>query len=194
MKKLLITMLLIFPLWGLGGCNKDDDQSSQDPVSQLPEATQTGENTIGCLVDGEPLLPKGNLGLNYQCFYQFTEGEYYFGLSFSNSSGETRKSLQVFLNLTEFMEGGSYTLKIDRVNESNFLEIQGGGAYYLFRPSLFDNGSQYVTNNDIIGKLKITKFDPSNSIISGTFWFDAVNEEGEIVEIREGRFDMQYTN
>ena len=28
--------------------------------------------------------------------------------------------------------------------------------------------------------------------VSTTFWFDAVNAQGEIVEIREGRFDMKY--
>ena len=29
-------------------------------------------------------------------------------------------------------------------------------------------------------------------IQSGTFWFDAVNEKGKKVEIREGRFDMHF--
>ncbi|MFD1553252.1 hypothetical protein DNU06_17485 [Putridiphycobacter roseus] len=30
------------------------------PLEQLPEATQTGANTFGCLVDGEVYIPKGN--------------------------------------------------------------------------------------------------------------------------------------
>lgn len=32
----------------------------------------------------------------------------------------------------------------------------------------------------------------SKSIIAGTFWFDAINDKGEKVQIREGRFDWQY--
>jgi hypothetical protein len=43
-----------------------------------------------------------------------------------------------------------------------------------------------------VGELKITKIDVSKSIVSGTFWFDAVNSKGEKVEIREGRFDWNY--
>jgi hypothetical protein len=34
--------------------------------------------------------------------------------------------------------------------------------------------------------------DLANSIISGTFWFDAINTAGETVEIRQGRFDWNY--
>jgi len=42
------------------------------------------------------------------------------------------------------------------------------------------------------GELHIARFDRILGIVSGTFWFDAVNMEGEKVEIREGRFDMKY--
>ena len=43
-----------------------------------------------------------------------------------------------------------------------------------------------------MGKLIITKLDEINQIVSGTFWFDAVNDKGEKVEVREGRFDVHY--
>ncbi len=49
-----------------------------------------------------------------------------------------------------------------------------------------------ITNLIYTGELTIKRNDLSNSIISGTFWFNAINEEGEIVEIREGRFDCNY--
>lgn len=52
----------------------------------------------------------------------------------------------------------------------------------------------YVTTDTFTGVLKITKLDTQQKIISGTFWFDAVNAAGEKVEVREGRFDMRYTN
>ena len=45
------------------------------------------------------------------------------------------------------------------------------------------------------GTLIITRFEPANFIISGTFNFTAKEiNTGETVEITEGRFDMQYTN
>ncbi|WP_425413758.1 hypothetical protein [Psychroflexus tropicus] len=40
----------------------------------------------------------------------------------------------------------------------------------------------------------MTKLDTDNQIVSGTFWFDVEHPTtGEVLEIREGRFDMQYT-
>ena len=42
------------------------------------------------------------------------------------------------------------------------------------------------------GELIITKFDDVNQIMSGTFWFDAINKDGVKVEVREGRFDVHF--
>ena len=52
--------------------------------------------------------------------------------------------------------------------------------------------NRYYTNAINSGELNITKLDESKKIISGTFWFDAVNKTGEKVEVREGRFDLKY--
>ena len=65
--------------------------------------------------------------------------------------------------------------------------LLGRGASYFSTLS-----NVYSTTTSITGKLLITRVDLSNSIISGTFWFDAINSEGEVVEIREGRFDWNY--
>ena len=44
-----------------------------DPASQLPLATQTGANTLGCLVNGQPWTPQGNNGSsNYTVSYDQT--------------------------------------------------------------------------------------------------------------------------
>ena len=67
----------------------------------------------------------------------------------------------------------------------------GGAAYQEFPCS--QPFTEYITNNIITGELIIKKFDTLNQIASGTFWFDAVNANGQKVEIREGRFDVRYT-
>jgi len=61
--------------------------------------------------------------------------------------------------------------------------LEGGGL---------DFRSATTTNNP--GKLIITRFDPENFIISGTFSFSIIDENGDNIEITEGRFDMNYTN
>jgi hypothetical protein len=71
-------LLLLFLALTLNSCDNDDD-SPRDPISQLPPATQTGANTFGALLDGEPFIPSD--GINpLDCVYQLVNGEYYFAL------------------------------------------------------------------------------------------------------------------
>lgn len=51
----------------------------------------------------------------------------------------------------------------------------------------------YITTSEITGEMTITKLDFEKHIVYGTFWFDILLPNGEIVEVREGRFDMQFT-
>jgi len=54
---------------------------------------------------------------------------------------------------------------------------------------------EYKTTNEFYGELEIIKLDTENEIISGTFWFDAEEvDNGEIIEIKEGRFDINYSS
>lgn len=52
--------------------------------------------------------------------------------------------------------------------------------------------SNYTTTNQTAGELNIMKLDENQHIISGTFWFDCLDSEGNVVEIRDGRFDLNY--
>uniref|UniRef100_UPI003899E6B3 DUF6252 family protein n=1 Tax=Tenacibaculum tangerinum TaxID=3038772 RepID=UPI003899E6B3 len=50
------------------------------------------------------------------------------------------------------------------------------------------------TSANYTGELTITRFDLTNKIVSGTFWFDIKHPTtGATVEIREGRFDTLFT-
>lgn len=59
MKKsiLLITIFLCAVVCIAPACKK----KTEDPISQLPAATQTGANTFGALVNGEAFTPHSNL-------------------------------------------------------------------------------------------------------------------------------------
>lgn len=81
-------------------------------------------------------------------------------------------------------EGQTYQLSIVD-NEYKYAE-------YFINHATFPNNGYYSTTSSIIGELTITYHDFDNAVLSGTFWFDAVNNEEEIIEIREGRFDMEY--
>jgi hypothetical protein len=176
-KNLIILLLISFTL---SCCNKDDNPFSGS--DQLPPETQTGANTVGCLVNGEVFLPHQE-GINpaVNCFYQLDNGEYYFTMNFADLRGSGFKEVFIQTGKINLQVGSTYLLNKNSIDDGDF---NGGGGGYSTSLS-----NTYKTNTIKTGELKITRLDLSNSIISGTFWFDAVNSTGETVQIRSGRFD-----
>lgn len=176
-------LILLFALTlTLSCCNKDDNPFlSKD---QLPAETQTGANTVGCLINGQVYLPSQS-GINspINCQYEYINNEFFFIMSFSDdkNSGPNVSVQTLRINLSQ---GETYILNKNSIDNGDF--TGGGGAYRL------SSTNKYYTNAIKTGELKITRVDLSNSIISGTFWFDAINSNGEIVQIRSGRFDWNY--
>jgi hypothetical protein len=175
--KALINLLLLLIILSMNSCSKKDN--CDNPVDCLPPATQTGEGTIGCLINGEVFKPGGSQfsGPTQQANYNTTfEGELYFSLIAINN--KSNKAIGINISGIEINQGDTYSLKYDEQTSKLVIYDSGFGIY--------------ETGRNLPGEIKFTKFDDINGIVSGTFWFDAINEEGEVAEIREGRFDMKY--
>ncbi|EKT4499498.1 hypothetical protein ABF176_001868 [Flavobacterium psychrophilum] len=179
MKNLILLLTLTLTL---SCCNKDDKPFPGK--GQLPAETQTGANTVGCLINGDVYLPSQS-GINspVNCQYEYINNEFFFIMSFSDdkNSGPNISVQTLRINLSQ---GETYLLNKNSIDDGDF--TGGGGAYRL------SSIKKYYTNTIKTGELKITRVDLSNSIISGTFWFDAINSAGETVQIRSGRFDWNY--
>lgn len=161
-------------------CQKDDD-SDLSPIEQLPPQTTVGANTAGCLVNGEVLIPKGNANQTIlRCQYALRNGEYFFILGIANNESEFSKSIVLRAEKFKLEEGKSY----------KFLEK----PEELWAEHSIESGliNYYDTDLDHSGILFITRLDEEQRIISGTFSFTAINDQGETVEITDGRFDMHY--
>lgn len=174
------TLLLLLPLlFSLSNCKKDDGR--KDPIDQLPPATQTGVGTFAALVDGKPFTADNPW---FNCFYQFMDGEYYFGIQGRNSD-EMMRTIILGTNAKTISEG-----EIMYLTENEEGNAWGGGRF-----NLSDNTTQgSYTNYEYKGELTITKLDFTNNIVSGAFWFDIEHPvTGERVKIREGRFDTLFT-
>ena len=175
MKKLILMLSITLAFC----CNNDDDNNSQNPIDQLPPATQTGENTFGCLLDGLAFIPSG--GINpLDCQYQFVDGAYYFNLQGNKEDANFNLiRLSLSANARELQEGETYQL----------IENEVGNIFarYSF------NSNATFTSQSHLGTLIINNLDLNNQIVSGTFSFDIIDFEGNLRQIREGRFDMQYT-
>lgn len=172
--KILLTITL------LTSCGNDDDSNPQDPIDQLPPATQTGENTFGALLDGETFIPSG--GINpLDCVYQLVNGERFFTLQ-GNQQDENFNLIRLSLatNASELSPNVTYQLMSN--NPGNVY-----GAFFLNTDQTFTDGSNYT------GELTITRLDLNAQIVSGTFFYDVIDGNGQLRQIREGRFDMRFT-
>ena len=173
----LILMLTLI----VSSCNKDDDNSSTNPIDQLPPATQVGANKAGALVNGEAFLPNNQSVIPLVCNYLDQED---FALGISKRVNGIYYVIYIYIGNTQLQVNQTYILE-HYASDSKFGE-------YVINNGSPPNPNYYSTTELITGELTITHHDYDNAILSGTFWFDAVNSDGTIVEVREGRFDMEY--
>jgi hypothetical protein len=182
---------IALPIFGLiiisSSCKKHVI-TPQDELAKLPPATQIGANTFGCLVNGVAFLPDGSnfsLGPIKQCNYVYTGGGYHFTVAASNEADNNLiKNVIVGTDSLAIAEGQTLTLKT----------FTAGNATALYTLDTNIGGvTQYVTNNTVSGQLTITKIDSVKDFVSGTFYFTAVNDKGEKVQVTDGRFDMLFT-
>ncbi len=180
MKKLILLLLTTFTL---SSCNNDDDKPKTE-LEKLPPATQTGAQTFGCLIDGKAFVPP-KFGTNApNAFYQLVGGAYTLSIYGSTDGGPSLKSINIGCLDMPLIQETSYLLK-EELSNNYFGEYNIGGGITF----------SGATTTAKPGTLTITRFDPTNFIISGTFSFKGKEiNTGETVEITEGRFDMQYTN
>ncbi len=181
MKNITILLLIIFSVIG---CEKENPSKTSEPITEidkLPPATQTGANKIGCLLDGMAFKPS-YYNNSTNCFYQYTNGGYYFAIGFNNKDTNFNlTSISLATRKKEIFQGETYQL----------YEAIDGNIYGCY---IYNVADPVYTTHTHTGELKITKLDPVNYIVSGTFWFDVEDKSGVVHEIREGRFDMHYTN
>lgn len=191
MKRLLFTFLTLV-LLNNSSCRK---HKPSNPIDQLPPETQTGAKTFGCLVNGEAFKPGGASlsGGSYQCNYQYlgtgANGGHYLIIAgrYQNNSQGGGSSVGLFTDSLKVHEGNKYSLKGWNTKGVAYAGYSSYTNAYNSYQTYDTDGSAYT------GELWIKKLDTVNQIVSGTFWFDAVNANGEKVEVREGRFDMHYT-
>lgn len=179
MKNLTFLVLLII----ISSCKNDDDSNTPtNPIDQLPPATQTGANTAGALVNGEAFLPNNGSVIPLNLDYINQQD---FALGIGNETNNDLYSLLISRQDTQLQENVTYILNTGFGDNSSRAE-------YVINVTPPPSPMYYSTTTSVTGELTITHHDFNNAILSGTFWFDAINSEGDIVEVRSGRFDMEY--
>ena len=193
-KFLLFTWLLAVPLlWG--GCSwlgSDDDELNIEPIDwdaeeTLPEITTTGENTFGCLVNGEVWRPRGGpyFGLGAQLSYSYHEPTGGFGLIATRKlkSEDGQDSLYQDMSLSFSAQKVS---ALDSIQRATFWDPD------LCDLSDMDNLS---LDENFPFLFEVTYLNTTENIISGTFSFVATKEDcQDTIHVTDGRFDIKYAN
>jgi hypothetical protein len=173
MRTLLFACLCIF---FLGSCKKE--------ITELPSPTQTGAHTFGARINGEFWVPQG--------FGPFPANDILEGnmngndiliraSDFSSSPTET----EFVIRLKNITAPGTYSFNTTVNHPSNT------ASYVYFVKRKITPLEEYITSATSTGTVTITRVDPVNLIVSGTFDCTVTASNGATKSITEGRFDVQ---
>lgn len=185
MKKYIksVALLLIAGFLGtsLTRCTKQHDNTPKTP--ELPPITHEGKNTFGCIVDGEIFaIPFETHRI--QCEYYFNKSKANYGnFQLFTNSGITSKLKSFGYQIYHSVLDTGYYKMDEKLATNGNLERRTVTFKY-------DRGKFHCTE-EMFGSIHITYIDTINKIISGTFEFDAVNENNntDTIRVRDGRFD-----
>jgi hypothetical protein len=173
---LFVCLLIVnLVLTGCGDALFDNPEPTPkpEPKPTLPAVTTSGKNTFGCRVNDTIWVSKGSFGISGTTLYYFQEEVTIRGYN------HTKKEY-VSLSLKPVTATGYYEL-------SKLISSSTSRATYIPQSS-----SIYVAQPATEGYLNVLRFDTIKGIVSGTFAFNAYNQNGDTVHVTDGRFDLQF--
>ncbi|MFT5984459.1 MAG: hypothetical protein ACI9RM_002924 [Ulvibacter sp.] len=187
MKYTTILLLLIFFCCS---CGKDDDRPDHPNPWGLPNATQSGAGTFGCLINGEPWAAEIGPGVISASLRPFdmTYDETDTGIFYNNDFTMVVKKKFKDSISDGFVISARFSEEEILLNHEDhdldfyllFGDGQGINAFYEL-----DTLSPYT--------FEITKLDTANNICAGVFDFYAISDDDEeVLHFEEGRFDKKY--
>lgn len=172
------TLLSLLALALLAQCRHHDPS----PADQLPPATQTGANTFGCLVNGQPWTPQGYNGTsNYSIDYDADIQGVYINIQIYIYPNVSNHLQSMAIISGHVVQPGIYSLKSPQRAAAAYVDYKSGCLW-----SVRDSATTYRQ-----GTLTITRLDLSAGIISGTFAFTLYKPGCDSVRVTQGRFDKR---
>ena len=169
----ITSLALILHLFGCDILNKSDPQPLTE-LQKLPNATQTGQNTLGCLINGKAYVAASTVDVI--AIYQLGV------LQLGSDSFDPYQS--VGFHLYEKNNVPLSTLTYALNNPPSY----GASSYRLSGGNL----GPLCTTWAYSGSVTFTKIDRTKFIISGTFEFNSASPGCDTLKISNGRFDISY--
>jgi len=180
MKKLIQICLLLFFAFTLSTCLK----TKKDV---LPPITMEGKNVVACYINGELYISEGE----YRKGWDPIGNQAFFIPSFNlielNSKAKNPLKSSIWITFRPLEGKLVYELnQFENSSASVVLQVDG----HIFADS------EYQTRAEHKGHLELLKFRHGEPVgvnfVAGTFSFDAVDTRGDVIEVREGRFDIAF--
>ena len=177
---LILTILITICTLSCSSCKKEIVIDN----GGLPPITQTGSNTLGFTLNGQPWTPQGQVGVSPNLAIDIDFG-YNNGIlsitGYKYSSGKREDfgiGIRDSLNFMTFPK--NLVLGKNTLANARFTNDYCNCDFY--DPTIFRGGN-----------LSITKLDKTNKIISGTFNVTLFKVGcSDTIKITDGRFDMKY--
>lgn len=179
MKKIIASFLFLLCL----SCNNDDANDGK-----LTNLNYDGTGGISCKVNGAVLKPRGggmSGNVHFDLEQDFENSNSYIRIGFSHKGNayDDFKSVDVIGSGIDIHNLVPQTFDLAAVESAS-----GYGRY--FNNNLESN--EFYTTDIERGELKLLHYESQRRIVTGTFWFDAINSNGEVVNVTDGRFDIRF--
>ena len=151
---------------------------STNPVDQLPLATQTGQRTLGCLVNGQAWTPAGSPLGGPLLSTVYLNGRLGISANRITVVNGTNSFQRIGFSIENIQTAGTYTLTDSLTRVGSYED--------------FDTSCKFYTSTSQTGTLVITKLDPVARIASGRFSFTLEKPGCGKVAVTDGRFDVPF--
>lgn len=184
--KLSSLSLLLFILLSASTCKKQNTLEME--LAKLPPATQTGQNTFGCLVNGKAWVAQ-----NKDCFpYCDPSFKMYYDDAHAgnlliigilqHSKQSINQRIGIGIDSTNLKNKFDFSLKPNNMG-FYFMNSNLTGDYYWI--------NSMDANTLASGSVVLTKYDLQAGIISGTFEFSLYKPGCDTIKVTNGRFDKK---
>ena len=181
MKTLKMNLIIPLSIILMSSCKKDK--------LELPGVTETGAHTFGCMVNGQVMVadysniyaPKTGPTVTFTGPDENNNASFIISGEHRMSDGSSIIAVAFDIDSINYVVGKTYTFILNDNKKSG----SGLGRFV----KIVSSGSDIFYNTNAVVTGSVTLKIVSNTIIAGTFYFNAVSSTGDTVKITNGRFD-----
>lgn len=156
----------------------------------LPTETAYGANTFGCKINGLSYTPQG--GDPSSGIYPLSGGLYEDAIGNRGIYLRTINGSQnLHLYIKNASDTGVYYFNVNTTPKPIAVISESYACYG--ENGIGGSKGYFITNATNTGIIRITRFDPTERIVAGTFSFTAFNSTtNAVITVTDGRFDRKY--